>query len=182
MPTVLKQPKYEDLSPRQRRQVDRAVAEGVPKYHAVCIMAATAKYRHISFTLGLALVEGESGFRNVWGGDPPPNGGTSGLRFKKVTKDRYLQYKRVRGPLGRGGMQGVNSTQLTWYQTQDYADRRGGCWKVYVAIDVGCQTLAARIRDFGYVKGCARYNGSGPAADLYSARLRARNKSWKRRI
>jgi hypothetical protein len=77
-------------------------------------------------------------------------------------------------------MQGVGPGQLTWWETQDYADKRGGCHKREVNILVSIQTVAARIRDFGYVDGLRRYNGSGPAAVEYSREVRRKADRWAR--
>lgn len=172
----IKQPSYDRLTTHQKRLVDKAVSHGVPRYYAVCVMAATANYRYISFALGLALTQQESTFRNVFGHDPTlslPESWKGG----HVNYYRYFYY-RLQRKLGLG-MQGVGPEQLTWWETQDYADKRGGCWKIYVNIDVGCQTLAARIRDLGYVKGIERYNGTGPLARAYSASVRRRAATWR---
>lgn len=175
----LHQPSYDKLSKTQKRLVDKAVWRGVPKYKAVCIMVSTSRYRHISFAVGLALFSKESNYSNVFGHDPVRSVPKSWMGHV-VTKPRYLVYKlnRKRGL----GMQGVGDGQLTWFETQDYADKQGGCHKSYVNIDVACQTLAARIRDFGYVRGIERYNGSGAAAVAYSRDVRKRAASWRRRL
>lgn len=174
---ALKQPRYDDLTKRQRELVDRAVHHGVPRYAAVCIMDSTARYQHISFAVGLALIEGETGFRHVFGHDP-----TIFIGAGAVTRAKYRSYRSHRRASGNRLMQGVGLGQLTWWQTQDFADERGGCHKRYVNVDVSVQTLAARIRDFGYAKGWERYNGTGRAAELYSIAGRRRAAAWRRRL
>lgn len=175
MAAAPKQPSYKRLTRWQRRQVDKAVRHGVPRYHAVCIMAAVSRYRGLGFATGLALFEQETHFANVFGHDP-----TIFVGAGVVTHAKYAAYKRQRGPTGRGGMQGVGPGQLTWYATQDYADARGGCWKVYVNVDVAVETLAKNIAAFGYAKGIERYNGSGEAAEAYSRRVRLLAARWRR--
>jgi hypothetical protein len=69
---------------------------------------------------------------------------------------------------------------LTYFATQDYADKLGGCHKSAINIRVALQTLAANIRDFGYVKGVERYNGTGPAAVRYSHLVRTAATRWQR--
>lgn len=133
-----------------------------------------AKRAGIPVSLGFALVEQESGFRNVFGHDP-----TIFVGAGTVTKTKYLAYKRARG---HTRMQGVGPCQLTWWATQDAADRLGGCWKPTYNIRVGFSTLAANIRAHGYVKGCERYNGTGPAAVAYSRSLRGRAVKWHKRL
>lgn len=130
-------------------------------------------------SLGFALIQHESGFRNIFGHDPTRSV-PARLMGRAVTKARYLAY-RVKRKLGLG-MQGVGPGQLTWWQTQDYADSKGGCWRFEVNVDVAIETLAARIREFGYVKGIERYNGSGAAAVLYSKVVRGINDQWHRRF
>ena len=133
-----------------------------------------ARRAGIPISLGCALIEKESAFRNVFGHDPTIYA-AAGL----VTKGKYLAYKAQRGTTR---MQGVGPCQLTWWATQDQADRLGGCWLPKHNIRVGFQTLAGNVRRYGYVTGCARYNGSGPAADAYSRALRALATSWHHRL
>jgi hypothetical protein len=141
-----------------------------------------ARRAGIPISLGFALVETESGFRNVWGGDAAPNGGTSGMRGKGVTKAAYMAYKRRRGPTGRGGMNGVGPAQLTWYSTQDAADSLGGCWIAKHNIAVAFDALAANIKTHGERAGIKAYNGSGPAADHYASVVLGRKAEWHRRL
>jgi hypothetical protein len=143
-----------------------------------------AQRLNLPFALALALVEQESTFRNVWGGDPPPNGETVGLRGRPVSQERYRMYKRARdrGGKGKGGMQGVGPLQLTWWELQDRADKRGGAWKAEHNIAVGLEHLASLIRAHGEAEGIARYNGSGPAAARYSREVREKQAVWRRRL
>ena len=65
-----------------------------------------------------AVIEQETGMRNVYGHDPVrwPQ-----VRGGDVTRLNYLRYKTLRK---RGfGMQGVGPGQLTWWEYQDEADR-----------------------------------------------------------
>jgi hypothetical protein len=134
-----------------------------------------AKRAGIPVSLGFALAEQETlNGANIFGHDRTIFAGAG-----TVTKAKYLAYKRRRG---RSLMQGVGPLQLTWWETQDAADRLGGCWMPKYNLRVGFSTLAALIRQYGYVKGCQRYNGSGPAAVAYSKSLRARQDKWHRRL
>lgn len=143
--------------------------------HWALTIIREARRAGLPISLGFALVEQESNFRNVFGHDPVRNPSPKGGR---VTRLRYLRYRRWRR---QGlGMQGVGPCQLTWWATQDAADRIGGCWKPECNIRVAFQTLAAQIRAHGYSLGCARYNGSGPAAARYSRELRAKASRWHR--
>ena len=99
-------------------------------------------------SLVCAVVEHESGFRNVFGHDrvanpikSPPGG------LLEVTEERYRTY---RGHRDRGlGAQGVGPMQLTWPAFQDRADKAGGCWKVEPNIKVGVGVLADNIKAHG---------------------------------
>lgn len=157
--------------------VDLAKRWGCPSGIGRLIVQACRRY-NLPISLGFALFEQESGFRNVFGHDPT-NAIPKKWMGQQVTRTRYRYYKLRRK---RYGMQGVGVGQLTWWETQDMADKRGGCWKSEHNIDVAVQTLAARVRDYGYVDGIKRYNGTGPAADAYSRRVRALADLWHKRL
>jgi hypothetical protein len=152
----------------------RARAYGMQNSLRIILEARRVK---LPVSLALALFEQESGGRNVFGHDPTIFTGAG-----TVTKAKYAAYKRQRGPSGRGGMQGVGPGQLTWWATQDAADRLGGCWKPKYNIRVALQTLASNIAAHGYVDGIMAYNGSGPAAVAYSASVRSLAARWHRRL
>lgn len=136
-----------------------------------------ARRAGVAISLALAIFEQESGGQNVFGHDP-----TIFVGAGKVTKGKYAQYLSQRGPSGRGGMQGVGPGQLTWWATQDQADRLGGCWKPKYNIRVALETLASNLRAHGYVVGIERYNGSGPAAEQYSRTVRSLAVRWHERL
>jgi hypothetical protein len=147
---------------------------------------AEARNAGLDLAYACALLEKESGGgANVFGHDRDRNGryifpARDGA--VPVTEERYRQYKRRRGARGEGGMQGVGPTQLTWWEFQDEADREGGCWKPAVNMRVGFRRLASLMRQHGEADGARRYNGSGPAAEAYSADLRAKARAWKARL
>lgn len=133
----------------------------------------------IPISLAAALNEQETGnARNVFGHDPTTSIPRSWMGGK-VTLRRYRSYKARRA---QHGMQGVGPLQLTWWQTQDLADRLGGCHKPGINMRVGYATLAANIRALGYAKGIERYNGSGPRAVAYSKSVRAKARKWHNRL
>jgi hypothetical protein len=131
------------------------------------------RHYKVPISLGFALFEHESGFRKVFGHDPTIFAGAG-----TVTKDKYLRYREQRRASGNRKMQGVGEGQLTWWETQELCDTRGGCWKAEAQVQTVIETIGARIRDHGYVQGIARYNGSGPAADRYSRDVRAGAARW----
>jgi hypothetical protein len=89
----------------------------------------------------LALVEKESGFRNVFGHD-----GTSSIpdRWKgsRVTWAKYRWYKLRRKSKGA---QGVGPCQLTWPGFRTTADADGGCHKPGPNMHVGFIVLRDHI-------------------------------------
>jgi hypothetical protein len=132
----------------------------------------------VPVSLALAVVEQESGGRNVFGHDPTSSV-PAGWKGGRVTRARYLQYKRNRAS---GGMQGVGPFQLTWWEFQDRADLMGGCWVPRNNIRVGLQILRANIAKHGRFAGIAAYNGSGDAAQNYARSVEARASVWRRRL
>jgi hypothetical protein len=133
-----------------------------------------ARRAGIPISLAFALIEQESNFRNVFGSDP-----TIFIGAGEVTKAKYLAYKVARG---KTRMQGVGPAQLTWWELQDAADRRGGAWKPEHNIAVAFDRLAALIAEHGEREGIRRYNGSGPKADRYAKSVLARREKWHDRL
>ena len=159
-----------------KHYVNVAVKFGVRRALAE-IIVDEARRVHLPISLAFALCEQESNFRNVFGHDP-----TIFVGAGDVTTVKYRQYKVKRVASGNRLMQGVGVCQLTWWETQDQADHAGGCQHSRFNIRTGFNTLAARIRVFGYVKGIERYNGAGPAAVAYSRSVRARADKWHARL
>jgi hypothetical protein len=159
---------------RLLRYARRARRHGVPRGLAWTI-AAEAYLADIPLALGYALIEQETGFRNVFGHDP-----TIFVGAGQVTHSKYAAYKAVRRASGNRQMQGVGPAQLTWWATQDEADRLGGCWRAKYNVRVGFRTLAANIRQNGLYAGVAAYNGSGAAAKAYARSVLAKEARWHR--
>lgn len=156
------------LTPRGIRCARIAKRHGMQNPYIAADEANRAK---LPYAIAYALMEQETGNgANIFGHDP-----TIFVGAGVVTKDKYLAYKRARG---HTRMQGVGPIQLTWWATQDAADKLGGCWRPRFNLRVGFSTLAALIRANGRVLGCERYNGSGPAAVAYSKSLRSKIAKW----
>lgn len=133
-----------------------------------------ARKAGVPISLAFALIEQESGFRNVFGHDPTTSIPVK-WRGSKVTKNKYKYYKERRA---NGGMQGVGPAQLTWWEYQDLADKRGGAWKPAHNISVALDHLGALIKSKGTRAGLAAYNGSGRAADAYAESVLKRQRKW----
>ncbi len=143
---------------------------------------AAARQVGLPLPLACAVLEKESsGGQNVFGHDgvanpiKSPQGGVL-----EVTKDLYLQYKEYRR---KGmGMQGVGPTQLTWWELQDHADTRGGCWDWMTNAVVGFEHLRDLVKRNGLRLGGAVFNG-GPHPNQtalgYGDDLVARTGKWR---
>lgn len=133
---------------------------------------------HLPLHLACALLDQESGGgRNVFGHDP-----TICVGWGSVTWLKYAAYKARRRASGNRLMQGIGPCQLTWWSTQDRADREGGCWRPRFNMRVGFRTLAANVDLYGLHAGVRAYNGSGPAAERYANTVLARAATWKERL
>jgi hypothetical protein len=142
------------------------------------VTIAEAQRAGLRLSVACAMLEKEtSGGHNVFGHDP-----TIFVGAGKVTRAKYLAYKKQRVASGNKRMQGVGPCQLTWYEFQDEADNEGGCWRPEINIRIGFRRLAANIKLHGEADGARRYNGTGAAADAYSADLMRRAALWDQRL
>lgn len=133
---------------------------------------------HLPLPLACALLDQESGGgSNVFGHDP-----TICVGWGSVTWLKYVAYKTRRRRSGNRLMQGVGPCQLTWYSTQDEADREGGCWRPRFNMRVGFRHLYYNVRHYGMRAGIAAYNGSGAAAERYAYSVMERERVWARRL
>jgi hypothetical protein len=128
-----------------------------------------------------SLLEQESGGgRNVWGSDKVDTGGAY-VKGAPVTREAYLAYRSL-VKAGKIGHQGVGPVQLTAEVFQARADALGGGWDPVVNMRVGFLALADLIHAYGLPDGVRRYNGSGPAAELYRERMLVRVAKWTDRL
>ncbi len=144
------------------------------------LIVREAKRHRLPVVLVCAVVEQESGFRNVFGHDRVANPIKSPpMGVLEVTKERYEEYLRHRR---RGeGAQGVGPMQLTSPHLQDQADKLGGCWKPAANLRVGCEYLADRIKRFGQARGVQAYNGAAGNAYATSVFALQRKRRLERR-
>jgi tellurite resistance protein len=145
---------------------------------------AASRATKVPVALLCAMIETETGFQNVFGGDNVPNPIKSrGRPYLKVTKPLYQEYLRNRK---KGlGQQGVGPMQLTTASYQDRADKLGGCWKPGPNIMVGAQVLVEKTRAVGggVRNGVKAYNSWSPAGDDYADKLvMPRYAKWKERL
>ncbi len=143
------------------------------------LMVMASRITGLPLHYAAACLEKETGGRNVYGHDPTfPR-----LQGKRVTWRNYTRvYLPARKASGNRVMQGVGPLQLTWWATQDTADREGGCWVPWVNMIVGYRTLWASIRTHGPEMGAAIYNGGpspGAAARRYGADFMVKAAKWQ---
>src|SRR4051794_3675138 len=155
--------------------LEAALRKAGARYEAEIVREA--KRSGLQVSLICAVLEVETGFRNVFGHDgvrnpvkSPPNG------LLEVTPALYRKYLGFRRQ-GLGN-QGVGPMQLTSPGLQDRADALGGCDKVGPNLRVGVEFLAANIKRLGLYHGVAAYNGS----TAYGDKVLPLEKAWRARI
>ena len=118
------------------------------------------------------------GGHNIYGHDKGTCSSRKGIHF--VTRENYQEYRTC---VRNGGKRnGVGPTQLTWWEFQDKADARGGCWNPDVNIAVGFEILAGHLRSKGVWGAFKAYNGSGAAADDYANKATGMLPRWEQLI
>ena len=107
------------------------------------------------------LMKETGGGHNIYGHDRGTCFSRPGTHY--VTRENYQEYLAcVRGG---GKRNGVGPTQLTWWEFQEEADRRGGCWNPDINIAVGFEVLARNVRSKGVWGAFKAYNGAAAYAD-----------------
>jgi hypothetical protein len=100
--------------------IDRMRKNGIVNPRLTLQAARKAK---LPIAVACAFLEQESsGGQNIFGHDRNTIFAGAGA----VTEAKYREYKKQRGPEGKGGMQGVGPMQLTFFSLQDRADELVG--------------------------------------------------------
>lgn len=128
----------------------------------------------------LAMIENESGGRNIFGGEGEacPVAWYEG----EVTQARYTTYKLRRN---KGySPNGVGPTQITDPSLQVAAEKKGGCWIPLHNCEIGFGFLHGLIEGHrgDVFEGARSYNGSGLAAEAYAERFVERAGIWEARL
>jgi len=131
----------------------------------------------VAISDGFALVDQESEFENIFGGDygKLPNAYAPPYYHVPVTK------ARVDALLAHGKPNGVGPTQLTSFGFVQEANRDGGAHKPAVNIATGIALLGRLQKKHGRMKGLGAYNGGegNPNMD-YAHRVDAKADRWHR--
>lgn len=137
-----------------------------------------AKRAGIGLALACALVEQESGFRNIFGGDyGPAYRGRPPFYEERVTK------AKVHELLGQSLNNGVGLTQLTSRGYVIEAENLGGAHLARNQLRVGFQLLAGLIKSLGKHNGIGAYNGGpGNPVDSYARSVEAKERTWETRL
>jgi murein DD-endopeptidase MepM/ murein hydrolase activator NlpD len=147
------------------------------------IIVRESKRSSVPVSLICAVLQIETGFRNVFGHDGVRNPIKSPPRPApdlEVTEDRYRSYLHHRR-LGQGN-QGVGPMQLTSPGLQDRADALGGTWRPGPNIRVGVELLASNIKRLGLRQGVRAYNGTGDDAERYATKVLELESVWRSRL
>jgi soluble lytic murein transglycosylase-like protein len=140
--------------PRDYLLARRAKRAGAKRYALRAIIEAERPTSRVSPSLALALIEQESGFRNVFGCDHGPG---KAYCHQGVTRAKVQALRRS------GLMNGVGPAQLTWKGYVEEADRDGGAHKTSVNIATGIRILDSHIKATGSeFKALATYNAGNP--------------------
>lgn len=130
-----------------------------------------------------AIIEEESGGRNIYGADDTgPDGALPpALYDKPVTKANFKTFwARVQAGHTSNG---VGLAQLTSKGFLEAANSRGGAWIPIHQCTEACAILRGLIADHAtFQAAAAAYNGAGPVADAYGARVQALAGAWQQRI
>ena len=144
------------------------------------VIMAEAKREGLSLAMALALVDQESGFKNIFGCDLGPRE-TAPWCHQDVTKERVgALIKHVKAG---GTSNGVGLTQLTSIGFIQQAQAAGGAHKPQAQCRVGFQLLHDLIERHGERAGIGAYNGGegNPNLDYADSVLELKAK-WQSRI
>lgn len=141
------------------------------RYAWAIIRAARAK--GIGVALGFALVEQESGFKNIFGCDA---GGL--FCHQDVTAARVDML--IRSVHAGGTSNGVGLTQLTSIGLIEAAERAGGAHRPRCQLSVGFGYLHDLIAQLGQHNGIGAFNGGpGNPIDSYADSVEALVRKWQ---
>lgn len=128
-----------------------------------------------------ALVEQESGGRNIFGCDNGDSGDTPPYCQHKVTK------ARVQNLIDSPYMNGVGLTQLTWWAFVEEAHEMGGAHLPRYQCRVGFRILADYLKKYDRLEAFGAYNAGETNRWLgvnngYAAAVEAKSIAWKNRL
>lgn len=150
--------------------VKALVGAGVPLDVAWAARDAAAR-SHVPLARLIAVAEAETGFRNVWGHDAGKWRESGPLTRQSVA--RYFARPAGERPNGAGVW------QLTWGPFQTACERDGGLHDLEAQAREATLVLERLPSRGATAATIALYNGSGPAARSYGAKVHGREKVWQ---
>jgi hypothetical protein len=143
------------------------------------MILAEAEAAALPVPLACALVEKESGGRNIFGFD-------WGVQFADevpfahlpVTKERVAALLAAVAEHGYSWSNGVGLTQLTWPPTIRAAELAGGAHKPRIQCRIGFLVLSDSVARLGYLKGLSAYNSGVGKVNDYGRDLAKRHAAW----
>lgn len=144
------------------------------------VVLAESKRAGVQLALALALVEKESGFRNIFGCDLGPRTSAPWCH-QPVTGGRVKAL--IRHVEGGGASNGVGLTQLTSIDFIRQAEAEGGAHTVRAQCRVGFRLLHGLVERHGLRVGLGAYNGGeGNPMLAYADSVLALRGVWQQRI
>jgi hypothetical protein len=143
------------------------------------VVIEEAKRAGLPLRYALAMLQKETGIpqHNIFGGDyGPAYKGRPPFYHDNVTE------KRVKALLNQPKNNGVGWTQLTFRPFVVEAEKLGGAHRPRFQMRVGFKVLEGLMDQFGPQQGFARYNGSGPAAQVYGQEAMKIANTWGKRL
>ena len=145
------------------------------------VIVEAAKRTRLALADACALVEQESGGKNIFGCDA---GGP--FCHEPVTKELVQKLVNQRGyKSGTAPMQGVGLTQLTWYTFVLEAEQMGGAHVPLNQCLVGFKLLRGYLNSYPRERAFASYNageGNWMRGRAYAAQVMARARVWEERL
>ncbi len=140
----------------------------------------------LSLADGCALVEKESGGRNIFGHDYGPTGDAPPYYGHEVTKERVGKLINQPGyKQGNAKMNGVGLSQLTWFSYVISAEELGGAHLPINQLRVGFNLLNVYLHKYPRQQAIASYNageGNWRAGLDYARDFEVRAQAWRARL
>jgi hypothetical protein len=156
-----------------------ALENGGLQNAAVIVQASALERLGLSYCC--AMIENESGGRNIFGADPAGDALPREWYDTPVTHEKFeVFWANVQRGMTSNG---VGPAQLTSPSLISAANARGGTWIPLHNMTEGFAFLKSLFEQHdGPLGGFTAYNGSGPAAEAYGQRAVALAEQWQARI
>src|SRR5215213_6928481 len=149
------------------------------------VILEETKNTGLELPLACALVEQESGGRNIFGCDHGDVGDTPPYCHQQVTRDRVQRLRD--GGNYTFGMNGVGLTQLTWWELVEQAEAQGGAHLPQAQCRMGFGLLKRYLDTYPYLEALGAYRAGERKRQEgidngYAGALAAKHEAWKGRL